>query len=211
MNTLLMDTSSPNMLVALKSQDILLEGEKVNTSKHLETLMPAVQRLLEQKDYGVANIDYLGVVVGPGSFTGIRIAVATAKAMMMVNRKLKAVAVNTFELMDYIYRKQSQDKNKVVYIIPTTIKKVYYAEFDQNGRVGEDKIVELASLKDYAGEHKIISSVSLDGYEVCDITTAIFGEFVDAKIYNKDFADILAPCYVGLSQAEEQLKNKENK
>ena len=71
--------------------------------------MPAVDELLIAKDFDIRNIDYLGVVVGPGSFTGIRIAVSTAKAMMMVNKNIKAVAVNSLRLMAESYYKEKNE------------------------------------------------------------------------------------------------------
>ncbi len=212
MNTLLMDTSSSNMLVGLNASGNLIEGEKFETSKHLETLMPAVDKLLTQKDFDIANIDYIGVVVGPGSFTGIRIAVSTAKAMMMVNKKIKAVAVNSLELMARSYYKNKGFNQNIMCVIPTTIKKVYYAKFSVDNRLCEDGICEVENIESISQGFDIITSKDILGKDkVYEVTTKDLNDYVEEKILDKDFADKLSPQYIGLSQAEEQLKQKENK
>jgi tRNA threonylcarbamoyl adenosine modification protein YeaZ len=201
------------MIVALNASGNLIEGPKFETSKHLETLMPAVDELLIAKDFDIRNIDYLGVVVGPGSFTGIRIAVSTAKAMMMVNKNIKAVAVNSLRLMaESYYKEKGATKEKIVCVIPTTIKKVYYAKFDVNGRLGEDSICELQNLKEIADGFVIVASKQvLDNAKVFEVTAKHLNDFVERQIMDNNFATDLVPEYIGLSQAEEQLKDKENK
>ena len=211
MNTLIMDTSSSNMLVALNASDELIIGKKYNTPKHLETLMPAVDELLTKKNFNVANLDYIGVVVGPGSFTGIRIAVSTAKAMMMVNKKIKAIAVNAMELLYNSYYKKTQDASKVAAIIPTTIKKVYLAIFENGKRLEDDSVVELEHLGEYVKDAKIITPASTLGGEMVSVDEKDLNDYVLDKIRKGEFSEKLSPCYIGLSQAEEQLKSKENK
>lgn len=210
MNTLMMDTSSRNMLVALNASGELYIGEKFNTPKHLETLMPAVDNLLKQKNFNVANIDYLGVIVGPGSFTGIRIAVSTAKAMMMVNRNIKAIAVNALELMARSYYNKTGYNEKIAVVVPTTIKKVYLATFDNKKRITEDSIVEVEQLDNIVKDIKIISPSENFGEQFI-VSEEDLDRYVQNEINNKNFCDKLSPCYIGLSQAEEQLKLKESK
>ncbi len=212
MNTLLMDTSSRNMLVALDVSGKLYVSEKYNTPKHLETLMPAVDGLLRQKDFTIANLDYLGVVIGPGSFTGIRIAVSSAKAMMMVNTKLKAVAVNSMELLATSYAKATGDSEQIAVVIPTTIKKVYYATFENGVRTSEDCVVEIENLRAISQELKIVSPViAVPDATIYEVTEQDFANFVNERVEKETFVDTLSPCYIGLSQAEEQFNKKENK
>lgn len=212
MNTLLMDTSSQNMLVALNASGNLIDGPKYETSKHLETLMPAVDELLTKKDFEIKNIDYIGVVVGPGSFTGIRIAVSTAKAMMMASKNIKAVAVNSLELMAKSFYKNRGFNEKILCVIPTTIKKVYCAQFDINGRISEDSICEVESLRDFEKDFKIVSNKQItEDAVVYEVTTKDLNDFVEKEILDKNFTHDLVPEYIGLSQAEQELKNKENK
>ena len=45
---------------------------------HSQTLLPMCEQLLRQTGLSVADMDYIAVAAGPGSFTGVRIAVATA-------------------------------------------------------------------------------------------------------------------------------------
>jgi tRNA threonylcarbamoyladenosine biosynthesis protein TsaB len=48
---------------------------------HASELMPAVQQAMDQSGLGFGELDAVGVGVGPGSFTGLRIGVATARAL----------------------------------------------------------------------------------------------------------------------------------
>jgi tRNA threonylcarbamoyl adenosine modification protein YeaZ len=61
---------------------------------HDEHLLPLVERVLAQTDYGLDGIDRIAVTIGPGSFTGIRIGIAAARAMGLV-RGLPVIGIPT--------------------------------------------------------------------------------------------------------------------
>lgn len=67
---------------------------------HSSTLMPAVDKLLADAGCKIGDVDTVAVVVGPGSFTGIRIGVSAATAIAYAN-SAKRISVNTFELLAY--------------------------------------------------------------------------------------------------------------
>lgn len=82
MKILAMDTSNWPLGVALAEEDRLL-GE-LNTQlaqNHSLRLMPAVQFLLEQVGVTTRELGAIAVAQGPGSYTGVRIGVTTAKTM----------------------------------------------------------------------------------------------------------------------------------
>ncbi|SHF00366.1 tRNA threonylcarbamoyladenosine biosynthesis protein TsaB [Seinonella peptonophila] len=87
MRTLAIDTSTMVMGVAILEQDRVL-GEMVTNLKknHSVRLMPAVSQLLSELDLSVSNIDQIAVTNGPGSYTGIRIGVTTAKTLSWAAR-----------------------------------------------------------------------------------------------------------------------------
>ena len=62
-------------------------------SKHSETFFPLLDNFLKQNDTDLKDVDVFGVVVGPGSFTGIRIGLSVVKMFSYVFQK-KCVAVN---------------------------------------------------------------------------------------------------------------------
>jgi len=68
---------------------LLDDGRLVGESRlniaitHSERLMAVVDRLLQDCGYDVASLDALAVSVGPGSFTGLRVGVATAKGLAL--------------------------------------------------------------------------------------------------------------------------------
>ena len=47
---------------------------------HAEVLMPMIERVVGRLKFGFDSLDKIAVTVGPGSFTGIRVGVAAAKA-----------------------------------------------------------------------------------------------------------------------------------
>lgn len=82
MKTLAIDSSSMTGSVALLEDEALV-GEYLLSLKrtHSERLFPALDALLTQTGTDIAEIDLLAVAVGPGSYTGLRIGLGTAKGL----------------------------------------------------------------------------------------------------------------------------------
>ncbi len=82
MTVLGIDTSSAACSAAL-TRDGRLLGEIVKNSglTHSETIMPAVEALLDGEGLRPAEVDLFAAVAGPGSFTGVRIGICAVKAM----------------------------------------------------------------------------------------------------------------------------------
>lgn len=99
MITLGMDTSA-DMVSAALVQDGLLLGESAARSKHKhsEVLLPMADALLRHCGLNIGGVDRIAVTNGPGSFTGVRIAAATAKGMAQA-KGLPCAGVSTLHAM----------------------------------------------------------------------------------------------------------------
>jgi len=79
---LAMDTSGPACSTAvLEDGTLLYEARAVNRLTHSSSLMLMVEEALNKSGRTKADIGLLAVIVGPGSFTGVRIGVASAQGM----------------------------------------------------------------------------------------------------------------------------------
>ncbi|MFT9848890.1 tRNA (adenosine(37)-N6)-threonylcarbamoyltransferase complex dimerization subunit type 1 TsaB [Aneurinibacillus sp. REN35] len=82
MAILAIDTSNFSLSIAVCSEDKVL-GECVTNMKknHSIRLMPMVSQLLDEVEVDPSELTAIAVARGPGSYTGVRIGVATAKSM----------------------------------------------------------------------------------------------------------------------------------
>ena len=82
MKVLAFDTSSKALSLAILEDKQLLAETTINIKKnHSITLMPAIDFLMSSLDLTPKDLDRIVVAEGPGSYTGLRIAVATAKTL----------------------------------------------------------------------------------------------------------------------------------
>lgn len=82
MRILAFDTSNRAMTVALTEDETVLAEKTVNVKRnHSIQLMPAIEELIEEIGWSIQDIDRISVAKGPGSYTGIRIAVSVAKTL----------------------------------------------------------------------------------------------------------------------------------
>lgn len=82
MNVIAIETTGPFASVAVINDNNDLEeimgDEKMN---HLKNVVPMIETLLARNDLAMQDVDMIAVSRGPGSFTGIRIGVSTARAL----------------------------------------------------------------------------------------------------------------------------------
>lgn len=82
MPTLLaIESSGESCSLALLHQNILQEQCFLQARRHNQVLLPAIKSLLAERQLSVTDIDALLVSIGPGSFTGLRMAIASAQAL----------------------------------------------------------------------------------------------------------------------------------
>jgi tRNA threonylcarbamoyladenosine biosynthesis protein TsaB len=97
--TLAIETASRVGAVAIGRGDRLLAQQTFSAPlRHSTELLPTVKTLLEAINAQPTDIGDIIISIGPGSFTGLRIAVATAKGMALSNGT-RIIAVNTLDII----------------------------------------------------------------------------------------------------------------
>jgi tRNA threonylcarbamoyladenosine biosynthesis protein TsaB len=96
---LALETSSREGSVAIAADGKML-AEKVFSAplQHSAEIFPSIRGLLDQFSLAPAQIEHIYISVGPGSFTGLRIAVTIAKIMHLAN-SIKIVAVDSLDVV----------------------------------------------------------------------------------------------------------------
>ena len=96
---LAMDTTTTVCSVAVGEEGNLLAEYLLNLHKtHSQRLMPLVISLLKDSDIDRSQLEGIAVAVGPGSFTGIRIGVSTARGLAQ-GLGIPVIGVNTLEAL----------------------------------------------------------------------------------------------------------------
>jgi tRNA threonylcarbamoyladenosine biosynthesis protein TsaB len=99
MRILAADTSTKTGSVAVVEDESLVAEYTLNVSEtHSARLMPTIDRVLNDAELGIEDIDALAIAIGPGSFTGLRIGLATFKGLALAAEK-KLVAVPTLDAL----------------------------------------------------------------------------------------------------------------
>ena len=125
------DSSGPSLSAALyKNDKILGELDSETGVRHSNALTPMIEKLLKSAGLKPGDVDVVAVGVGPGSFTGLRVGVATAKILGYVLKK-KIVSVSGLEA---IAREVSSGKNgRVAVAMDARRGQVYGAMYERHG------------------------------------------------------------------------------
>ena len=102
MKTLAIDTSNQTLAVAVvDGQEVLGQSQTMAIKNHSTALMPAIDGLMQAVGMAPKELEQIVVAKGPGSYTGLRIGVTTAKTLaktlnipLIGVSSLKAVAAN---------------------------------------------------------------------------------------------------------------------
>ena len=95
------DSSTPVAGVAISQEGKLLGEFMLQTKNtHSETMIPMIQQLLDEMQLSIDAVDAVAVTQGPGSFTGLRIGMATAKGLVQGGGK-KLITVPTLDCLAY--------------------------------------------------------------------------------------------------------------
>ncbi|WP_312907465.1 tRNA (adenosine(37)-N6)-threonylcarbamoyltransferase complex dimerization subunit type 1 TsaB [Tissierella praeacuta] len=233
MKILALDTSTMMATCAILDENRVLGEYSLNQEEtHSEKLVPMVKEVLGSLDLKVSDIDLYGVAIGPGSFTGLRIGVATVKAFAHLFNK-PVVGISTLEALafnlpygetiipmidarrDRVYTGiYTWEDGKIKTIMEPDVLNIYdlldiidksYAQVLVNG---DGSFLHKEKIKDRLKEKVIFSTI---GNNFCRATS--IGELAIIK-YNEGIKDdyfTLVPEYLRESQAQRELREREQR
>lgn len=179
---------------------------------HSNIVMPIIDNLFKISDLTINDIDKIAVAIGPGSFTGVRIALGIAKGLAMALNK-PLIAVNELDILEAI---ADGNENEIIPLIDARKERVYYkyqnkyiddylinliSNFDKNKKyifVGDGAINYKNILKDNLGDNAIILPM-YNAFPRASILCELALNKEEANIYT------LEPEYISKSRAEKKF------
>lgn len=131
-----LETATTVCSVALAKDGQLLSMEELNGDyTHAENLNLFIEKVLKKAKLALADLDAVSISKGPGSYTGLRIGVSTAKGLCFsLNKPL--IAINTLEHSAYACSQNQGDANALFCpMIDARRMEVYCAIFDKENKV----------------------------------------------------------------------------
>ena len=179
---------------------------------HSNIVMPIIDNLFKISDLTINDIDKIAVAIGPGSFTGVRIALGIAKGLAMALNK-PLIAVNELDILEAI---AGGSENEIIPLIDARKERVYYkyqntyvddylinliSSFDKNKKyifVGDGATNYKNILKDNLGDNAIILPM-YNAFPRASVLCELALNKEEANIYT------LEPEYISKSRAEKKF------
>lgn len=225
MYMLSVDSSAVTASACLTEDGNVIKSEFINKGlTHSETLLPMIENVMQGVSYN--ELGAIAVNAGPGSFTGVRIGIATVKGLAFPNNT-PCISVSTLESIAYNFI----DENCVVCAVMDARRMQFYnALFKvENGnvqRLCEDRAISIEDLREEIksydnvviagdGARLFFENAGLDNITLADdekVYQNAVGVSLAALNKEKISPNALLPVYLRPSQAERELKlKKENK
>lgn len=173
--------------------------------KHSDGLLLHVEKVLSVNNMTLDDVDKFAVIVGPGSFTGIRVGISTIKGFNKVYKK-GVISLTSFEVF-------AQDIKEGCLLTHSTMNSCYYASI-KNSKVVDARVINKNDLKEYCDEKEVyilkeeqnILSLEYDNIGIIDDLKEKYYLALKKKL--NEISEIVEPFYLQLSQAERNLYDK---
>lgn len=221
MNSLLIDTSNRPMSIALMANDQVLAEHTVESNKdHSSQLMLGIKDLFEQSKLNKEELDAVIVAKGPGSYTGVRIGVTTAKTLAYA-LKTKLYGVSSLQALAATVDETEAKDRLLVPVFDARREAVYtgvYQYVDGELRtILEDQYISIKDLLDWLNEqHHSYLFIGTDAEKLAeqlngDIQANLPRAAVMYSLITKpENIHTFVPNYIKMSEAERNWLNQQN-
>lgn len=157
MLSLLLDSADKKLLVALFKDDKKFDEISYEAwQRQSELMIPELKKILDRNKIDPKEINEIIVTLGPGSYTGVRIALTIAKVYAL-SLNIPCYAISSLAAL-------KSNRGNSICLINARSNRSYFAVYDENGKaIIQDKVLKNDEVINYINEHK--------DYHVCgDVT-----------------------------------------
>jgi tRNA threonylcarbamoyladenosine biosynthesis protein TsaB len=112
---LIIDSAFEQCVVALSNnEEVIAHEESIVQKDHASFLQPAIKKVCDTASLNLSSIDAIAVVNGPGSYTGLRVGLASAKGIAYVLNK-PLLLLNTLDILAFALQKEASLNTGVLF------------------------------------------------------------------------------------------------
>ncbi len=208
-------------VAVVSDEKILAEISQEAKLTHSETLLPQIEQVL--KIANVEKIDAVAVSIGPGSFTGLRIGLATAKALSYA-WQVKIIGVPTLQAISYHF---PTNNAVIIPMLDAQKNRAYFQKFKSCKPLSEIEVKNIDEIVASAGEidsevflcGEVLSKIKVDlppNVKIAPINCKM-PRAVNVAMCGKDLIDAgeisnvmnIEPLYIRRSEAEELWERRQ--
>jgi len=154
-NILAFDTALNGVSVAVQREDGQLFSRQVETQRdQAKLLVPVIQQVLEDAGRSFNDLNTILCTAGPGSFTGLRIGISTARSLALA-LNIPVYGISTFDMFfqNYIHLDQYDTDKDVVILLETKRMDYYLQIYDRTGeKISAPACAEFYGLQSMLGD-----------------------------------------------------------
>ena len=191
MLSLIMDTSNQYLMVALFEDGRLLESiVELGSKKQSENAIPYLENLLKKHNKELLDVNEVVITRGPGSYTGVRVAMAIAKTLSVISPiQLKTIS----SLAIYA------NKDKCVSVLDARSKKVFVCAYENGKAVCDEQLVAISDFESFMESYKgysVVGQSELVGYPQVETDLALNMYRLSQYEECIEHIDALVPTYI---------------
>lgn len=174
---------------------------------HAEHLLPMAERVLKQAGIAYADLGAIAVTRGPGAFTGLRIALSTARALALA-LGIPVYGITTTQLL--ALQAVREKPEKVAVILETKRQDFYWQAFDGQGKAVNEAQACPGSEIDVSGSRLVGDGVERFNSQVPDLAVPDVGLMAELLATQPDyFTEGAEPVYLrGADVTESKRQNR---
>ena len=164
MKTIVMDTSNAYLVIGLFEDDRCIEKyQEVGNRRQSEDALTRLDMLLKKHHWEILLVDKMVITIGPGSYTGQRVALTIAKTLAAISKiKIKAVS----SLHGYVGNHQA------ISVIDARSKKIFVGVYANNQAITADQIMlieDFVAFKQQYPDFQVVGDSDLVGIDKTEL------------------------------------------
>ena len=156
------------LMEALENDLRLLELERMAGGRYSELLLPVIDGLLTKRGVAKSELGLIGVASGPGSFTGLRVGIATVKGVAEV-LETPVVAVSVLEAIAL----RSGAQGRITVALDAQRSELFFGEYEIASGAGEYEIASGAGEYEIASGAQMAEKLNEDVASIADFAARI--------------------------------------
>lgn len=210
MNILCLNTAFKNTYVAVNNNKKTVFKCVDSSLKQSENVLGVIDSCLTESKLTLENLNAVACVIGPGSFTGIRIGASMAKGFCMALPNLKKIQINSLDLLAFSYVQNNQPNQDFWVVLNALSGNLFACKYSSTGKTLTDYMMVFGEqLEQISG---MVVGLKEEELSLCNAYAEFSCEHLLQFALNKakegGYANDFVPLYLRKSQAEAELDKK---